>query len=197
MPQARLPDINAAFTKYRNEAIISWKGLNYPSCIGSLFAFNGLLASKYRVKVSTSLYREKIRNDIIVTCKECDKESDFKTVKVFDLLLPMISRFIVESQTQKVWVCPKCNKNNDLLNTKMVQKVLQEPSFLQVVPNPPERKNGLLDRTSYHRKFSVWFWQFIDELEAQAAQFRDDNWVKKDNLYDDSDVDTEGEDENA
>lgn len=62
----------------------------------------------------------------------------------------------------------------------MIQKILGEPYFLKVVPKPPERKDGLMDRATYHNKISVWFWTFIDEIEERLGQFRDDNWSRGD-----------------
>jgi len=62
----------------------------------------------------------------------------------------------------------------------MKQKILSEPYFLRIVPKPPQRKDGLMDRSTYHSKIAVWIWTFLDELEERMAQFRDDNWSKGD-----------------
>lgn len=180
MPQARLPDINTAYITYRREVISSLKSRNYSACFGSLYALNGLLPVEYRVKISSIDYEEKTRQDIFVICKFCKIELDFKTIKVFDLLLPLVNSVLSANTHERIWVCTACNKNNRLEQTDMKQKILSEPYFLRIVPKPPQRKDGLMDRSTYHSKIAVWIWTFLDELEERMAQFRDDNWSKGD-----------------
>ena len=193
IPQSRLPDVNTAFIKYRNIATSSLSSRNYDSLFGALYAINGMLPKEYRVKISTIEYNKLTKQDLFVTCNKCQTEIDFKAVQVFRLLMPLVETAITQVSTMKVWVCTACNYENKLLKTKMSQKTLQEPYFLKVVPKPPLRKDGLSDRSSYHRKVSQWAWGLLDELETQMAQFRDDNWKKPGDMYEEMDIDTTGE----
>ena len=188
MPQARLPDINTAFIIYRREAINSWRGERYDAAIGSLYTFNGLLGEPYRIKISNKEFDEKIQDDIVATCEGCNGEIDFKTVKVYNLLLSSISGMISDKQYERCWSC-KCGYTNRLFTTKLIQKVRAEPYYLKVVSKPPKRSEGMMNRTKFKIAFSIWFWSLLNELEASAAKFRDDNWKKGGMLYDDLDID--------
>ena len=64
MPQARLPDINTAFIKYRNEVIAAIKRKDYDNMHGSLNGINGLLPTEYQVIISNTKYEELTRTDI-------------------------------------------------------------------------------------------------------------------------------------
>ena len=66
----------------------------------------------------------------------------------------------------------------------MIQPVLEEPYFIGVVPKPPSKKEGMMDRTRYYINFSKWFWQCLSEIECKMAKFRDDNWHKAGEMYD-------------
>ena len=195
MPQARLPDINTAYITYRREVLVSLKTNNYTSCIGSLYALNGLLPEKYRITISNMAYAEKTMQDLLVVCRFCKQNSNYKKIKILKVIVPLIEGLVSGQAYHKVWDCTLCSKENSLDHTEMIQQVLKEPSFLQVVPRPPNRKEGMKDRTTYHNQFVIWAETLLIELEAQMAQFRDDNWHKGDDPLLDEEVDTEGEDE--
>jgi hypothetical protein len=131
----------------------------------------------------------KTKQDLFIHCnnKDCNAKLDFNKVQVFKLLTPLVIHAITQNQYDKVWVCSECKHTNRLLETKVTKEILQEPYFLKVVPSPPSQKDGMIDRSKFHIKFSTWFWKFISELEAQSAQFRDDNWQKTDEMYAESD----------
>lgn len=198
MPQSRLPDINTAFIMYRREVLQSLNQQNYDNCFGALYALNGLLPEQYRVKISSIEYNKLTQQDIVAKCGKCEKETDFKSVQIQTILAPLVVGVVTGEQYYKVWVCPECKFENKLTKTIMIQKTLQEPYFLRVVPKPPQRKDGLYDRSSYHRKVVQWVWNMLDELEERMAQFRDDNWNRTDDLYKDGfesdDVDSEEKD---
>ena len=204
MPQSALPDVNTKFIIYTREAINSWKSRNYDSAIGSLYAFNGILPDiepgKYRVIIDTKEYENKTKQDLVVICNNCytncrhcqgDKTKDeviicsaeysYGTIKVQEVLQPLIKQIISGTEYERIWVCPTCKTENVLSETKMIQKILKDPSFLAIVPKPPNRRDGIIDRTHFHTKFTVWFWTTLTELEAQAARFRQDYKGKDEN----------------
>ncbi len=195
MPQARLPDINTAYITYRREVLVTLKTKNYTSCIGALYALNGLLPEKYRVTISNQVYAEKSSQNLLVICKHCKQKIDYNKISILKVIVPLIEGLVSGQSYHKVWDCILCQKENSLDHTEMIQEVLKEPSFLQVVPRPPNRKEGMKDRTTYHNQFVIWAETLLIELEAQMAQFRDDNWHKGDDPLLDEEVDTTGEDE--
>ena len=158
-----------------------------------MYAFNGLLPEKYRIKVSTIAYDDKTNLDITAICIHCKEDADFKKLQIVSLILTSMQRLITDQSIEQIWVCTHCHNDNKLTETMLTQNILQEPYYLKVVPKSPNRKEGMIDRTKYHIKFSVWFWSFLTELESQAAQFRDDTWERGDTMYDDLDLEAGGE----
>jgi len=174
MPQASLPDINTAFIKYRNQIIFNLELERYDSAVGSLYAFNGCLPEEYRVKVSTVEYEQKTKEKLNAKCPYCDEEIEVKSIKIQELLNPLVIGVFNNEKYDKVWSCSKCNHLNRLADTEMIKYQLEEPSFLGVVPKPPERKGSVVDRKEFSIRYANWCWKFLDELEARAAKFRRD-----------------------
>ncbi len=193
MPQARLPDINTQYIKFTNEAVNSWKSKSYESCLGSLFALNGMLPADYRVTISDQDYLDKTKEVLIVVCTDCKKETDRDEVAVRHLMLPHLDSILAGQKYDDFWFCPKCNIRNKLSKTEMILNKRVDPAFNQVMPKPPTRHDGLLDRAKYHSKFTLWFWTCMGEIIAQMAKFRDDNWTKENIYGNDDDVNTEAE----
>ena len=71
MPQARLPDINTAFIRYRSEVLVGMKKGDWDSMHGSLNGINGLLPQEYQVKISDTKYYELVKEDIEYECNKC------------------------------------------------------------------------------------------------------------------------------
>lgn len=193
MPQARLPDINTAFIMYRREALQNYKSKNYSMCIGCLYSLNALLPQKYRVIVSDIEYDKKTLEKITLDCPKCKETFDFKDIQIFELAIPLTEYLFSDSKKEKIWYCPKCKVRHRLADTEPVRQIQLEPYFLSVVPKPPHQKDGLISRNRYFKKFSVWYWMICNELEERMAQFRDDNWTKEDELYQEGDVIEGGE----
>ena len=146
----------------------------YDAAVGSLYAFNGCLPEDYRVKISTIEYEAKTQEKLNAKCPYCDEEIEVKDMQIEKLLNPLIIGVFTKEKYDKVWHCGKCNHVNRLVETEMIKYQLEEPSFLGIVPKPPERKDSLTDRRQFDIKFQNWCWKLLDELEAKAATFRRD-----------------------
>lgn len=194
MPQARLPDINTQYIKFTNEAVNGWKSENYEACLGSLYSLNALLPEKYRVELSDELYKARTAEKILNICTECNKEIEHEKIETYQIMLPFVQSVLNKTLYKEVWKCPKCQVENDLLTSKIVIDKPKDPEFFKVVPNPPRLQDGILDGRKYHSKFTVWFWTCLGEIQAQMAQFRDDNWTKETPF---SEIDYDGSLENA
>ncbi len=180
--QSRLPDVNTAFIKHRNGVIEGLGSRNYDKVFGSLYSWNALLprntnedgTPKYRVTISNTLYNKLTEHKSEAICGHCEHETDFKKIRVFELIAPLIEGVITGNKKDKVWVCSKCKNDNKLSETIISETKLKEPYFLGVVPAPPTRRNGLSDRFHYDRRIKQWAWNFISELEEKSTQFRED-----------------------
>lgn len=179
MPQARLPDVNTAFIKWRNKIVTALEAEKYTAALGSLNNFNACLPKEYQVKVSTDLYNEKLQDEkLLVRCNHCSENIDYRTIKKMVIVCTPIEQLITSSSTKSVWLCSLCNGENLTTRSEFIRAKLPNPYYLGIVPDPPERKDGILDRVTYHRKIEHWAWTMLGELEFKAAQFRDDSWQK-------------------
>ena len=182
--QAELPDKNTAFIVYRREAISSWKSGRYDACMGALYSLMGLLPTTYRPTLSTEEFDAVTNQDTLAFCTGCNTQSNYSTAKTFEIMLPLLANMISGQKTEKVWECISCKKLNSINTTKFIQKILKEPYFIKVIPQPPNRKSGILGRTQFTIKFSNWFWLALSSIEAQMGRYREEYQPKTDDGFD-------------
>ena len=176
--QSRLPDINTAYVKYRVEAIQALKKKQYNVMHGCLISINALLPSEYQVVVSTAEYGVLAKVDITYHCNNCEVDITKEDIEVFDLIPNGMESLLHGGNANKVWSCIKCNKLNRLVSTSISQTILQNPTFLGIVPESPSRTNGLMDRMKFNIEIERWGWNLLGELEYKMGKFRDDNWKR-------------------
>ena len=185
MPQAILPDLNSAYIRYRNLILEKISSKDWTLCFGALFAINGILPKDYQVTVSSIEYNKKTQTGLIMVCgyctediKENDKvitrptEHDSKKVVIYNKLQDSVNQVLTGKKFIKLWDCPKCKKTNKLDKTEIIRTALQEPVHFQVVPNAPERKDGIAQRSNYDIDVEKWILQFLGELEYQMGKYR-------------------------
>ena len=133
--------------------------------------------------MSDDLYAQKLEAEkLMVHCKHCDEDIDYRTIKNIDVLCDSKEQFITGQHTKKVWICSLCNKENLTKQSEFIKAKLPNPYYLGVVPDPPKRKDGILDRFVFVKKIEHWCWNMLGELEFAAAKFRDDSWQRAMNL---------------
>lgn len=192
MPQAALPDINTILITYRREIISDLNHRNYSGVIGSLMAINAVLPEKYQVEISTERYNETMNHGLLVKCGNCKEEQELKTLIIKKLLLDSFHKLITNSDYERIWRCPKCHQNNKMSKTKIIRPEPKMPYYVGIVPEPPERNDGMIDRTTYRKRFIAWARNFLVELEHQMGKYRIE-YVPKDNEGEDSNVESGGE----
>ena len=190
MVQAALPDLNTQWIMAKREAWTAIKNENWNALFGALFDINAMLPKdkdrNYQIEISDTKYNNAIKQDLIYICKtcsenckhctsgegECKAEIKKNMVKIEDVKTDMLVSVLTNNQTERIWICPKCNQSNLLSNTKIIQTVLKEPYFLQIVPNPPSRKDGMMDRRNYPKIVTRWALNFMNELSYQMSRYR-------------------------
>lgn len=197
MPQAILPDLNTAYITYRREIIMNLKSRNYNFCIGWLYTINGILPKEYQVTVSDFEYATKTKRDMLATCPKCKFIHKYDSLKIFDLTLSSLEQMITNESYTKGWFCQKCKSTQRLQNTEVTQEMLKEPQFLQCVPYPPKRHDGLMDRRSYDKKITQWIENFLVELEHQMGKYRKEYVPRSESGDDSHDLSDSGEDEDS
>lgn len=163
---------------------------NYTNAFGALGGMNACLPKEYQVDVSTVRYQEATKTNLIVQCRHCKKEFKRTELKILNITTSLLESIFTGSNKMKRWVCIGCHRENRLSNTKMVQEKSQNPQFFRVVPDPPQRQNGLSDRNSYHGETENWIWKCLAEIDYQAAKYRTDNWNREETDPDEDDVET-------
>lgn len=125
----------------------------------------------------------------MIYCK-CDKDFPYHDIKYFDVALPVEERIFTEEETETIWLCPKCKKENRLIDSRIVLSALQEPYYHRIVPSPPKPRHGLLSKLQFDNDMSDWVWMCLNAIEEGFTRFRDDNWNKADPYDDNFDIDT-------
>lgn len=193
MPQARLPDVNTSIITYRTKITNAIEAKKWSLMKGYLNSFNGTLPPEYRVIISSIEYNKIAKEDYSYVCQSCAAETLKEEIVVFNLLPNAMERLIYEDMPKKVWICTKCYSiPNELTKTIIKIIKLQNPSFIGVVPDPPDKKRGITDRLQFDVDSEYWGLNLLAEIEERLAKFRDDHWNKGDN-EDDIDLDTSTE----
>lgn len=155
----------------------------YTAAIGSLNNFNACLPKEYQVKVSDELYSQKLEAEkLMVHCKHCNEDIDYRTIKKMKVLCNSSEQLLTGLVEKNVWICSLCNGENLTQGSELKQAKLPNPYYFGVVPDPPKRKDGILDRVMFKKRIEHWCWNMLGELEFAAAKFRDDSWQRAMNL---------------
>ncbi len=174
MPQAKLPDINNAWVRYRNYGLESIDSKNYSGAVAAIFEIIALFPETYRCEINTEKWNELEKDVIIYVCGNCSKENNHDEVKIFNLLLDVTTQFISGSNQETVWNCLGCDNQNRLLSTKVIKSQLSKPHYNKVIREPPNRKQGIMDRVQYDNLMRKWFFESLAETDHQLGLYRDE-----------------------
>ena len=160
----------------KREAWTAIKNRDYNSLFGALFDINAMLPKdkerNYQIEISDKKYNELIKQDTIYQCSKCSTETPKNQVTLKQIENSSFIRTLTNKNKEIIWDCPKCHESNILHQTKIIQTVLKEPFFLQVIPSPPTRKDGILDRREYDKRVKRWAMLFMNELSYQMSRYR-------------------------
>ena len=170
--QAKLPDLNAAFVKYRTHALECIRSKNYNGAAAALNNINALFPDEYRVAINTVKYDQAMQDRITYLCNHCKTETSYSKIRIFTVNHSLVLEVISGEKTQKVWICPECKKDNEMRNTKVFSEKMAEPYYLKIIPRCPVRLSGLKSRFGFDGKFSSWFYKYFCELEYQLGLYR-------------------------
>lgn len=174
MPQAKLPDINNAWVRYRNYGIESIDSQNYSGAVAAIYEMISLFPEKYRLEINTEKYEDLERDTIIYICNGCKEESNLTSITVYNFTLGLTLSFVSGLKNAQVWDCIKCGSRNMLQNTQVIKSQEAKPHYHKVIPEPPNRKQGIMDRNSYDNKMRVWFFKALEETDHQLGKYRDE-----------------------
>lgn len=189
--QAKLPDVNAGIVLYRSKAVIAMTCCDYGMAVISLSSIIALLPEDYKVKISSERYNEIMSDRKSITCEFCvspeiimedDKqvltgneiptECILSDVKQYDLEMDGLNQILVGKTSQRVWICTKCGKLNDMDVSKIKIRRYEEPYYFGIIPYPPVQQRGVSGRNTFHSKFEVWFAIAIKEIENKIGLYR-------------------------
>jgi len=148
--------------------------------IFSFDAINALLPEEYKLEINTEKYNELIRSQITIICDNCKEEFLRYDIKPYEKWFPDF-HFFLRSMEKKIeyghtkntityWCCPKCNHERELLRSNIIEKKLQNPYYIGVVPMCPKYE--------WHRRREVrkeqiqWFDICVQEIEQKIGLYR-------------------------
>ena len=119
--QARLPDVNVSFVKRRNGVEEALSSKNWDKVFGNLYAWNALLPRnkdedgnlKYRIRMSDIEYAKLTTVVSEAQCNKCEACTDYKKIKIFDLMIPLVEGILSGNTTSKI-----CSKVRDKLENR-------------------------------------------------------------------------------
>ena len=204
MPTSRLIDINTAAITYRTKCLMALDKKLYRNCIGAIFSLNAELPEddgdkKYRIVIDNDLHYDTVKQSYVIQCNHCTTTKDktknptefpYHETEFFDVMLPKFEQILTGKNSERIWLCKKCGKENRLLESKIIQNTLQKPYYHRVVPEPPKVKYGLLSHMQFHQDMINWVWLCLNAIEEGFTRYRDDNWNRSDDQYDMYEIDT-------
>lgn len=189
--QAKLPDVNAAIVRYRSKALDAVTESDYALAVISLSAINADLPEDYKVKVSTERYNEIMKDRKSILCEFCTSpeiiikdgisvntgefiptECVLSDVKQYDLELSVLEKVLLCKNSQRVWICTKCEKLNKMDIRKIKIRRYEEPFYLGIMPSPPIPEGGIRGRNTYDAVFKKWFAIALNEIESKIGLYR-------------------------
>lgn len=174
MPQAKLPDINNAWVRYRNYGIDCIEKGNYAGAISSVLRSIALFPEKYQIEINTEKFNQIKEDKLYAYCKNCNTEHLYNNIKILKIMQPLMANFLSGNNTEKVWYCQntECNTINKLKNTKLIQNKNKTPSYHGVIPEPPRRQEGMFDRHHFHNRMITWFNLAGTEIDHMIGKYR-------------------------
>jgi RNase P subunit RPR2 len=170
--QAKLPDINAAFVKYRTKALEYLGALNYNGATASLNNINALFPEEYKIAIDQKRYEDEVKAHVLYVCAECESETPYNKITLEEVANGLELQVLTNLQTSQVWVCPKCDAENRFESTRIKKFRREEPYYLKVVPPCPVRNSGVQNRLGFHQRFERWFYRYMEEIEFQLGLYR-------------------------
>lgn len=187
--QAKLPDINSAIVRHRSGALVALSQDNYHMASTELSAINALLPGEYKVKIDNETYYEKIKGQDILTCNNCNEESEYAELTFYRKPIQSELRLLFHIEFIEIWKCDKCHFENPKEGTKRTIRKFTPPFYTGYMPNPP-KMDSFGNRASYRIAFAKWFDIAINELESQVGIYRGDYSAQEDdagNIEDEED----------
>lgn len=190
-----LPDISGRYNLWSLFATRCIISDNIDGAAGALHNMNALLDEEHRVAVGTEIYNEIIKQQTKFECDNCTMLIDEQTgkddsgepiikkvtvqnrinrtdIQVFEVLLPSLVSLVLQKKINKVWVCPNCKTEHEVLGTNIILPSTENPYYHRVVPDCPVRSDGCASRLGYRQKFHVWFYNYSEELENAMMEYR-------------------------
>lgn len=173
MAASKLPDINTALIKHRNDLVNGYIQKDYTLVRVSISAINALLPEPYKLEINTKKYLQLIEAKNFIFCENCQEDIPRKDIKVMNMEYEPTVQILIQQKERDVWLCPKCEKFADLIGSKFTSEQLQIPYYLKVIPESPV-KRGLSDRRSFDWIFGNYVEIAVSELESQIGIYRTD-----------------------
>ena len=190
-----LPDISSSFGFWRTYAVNKIEKKDYNGASAGLYNLNGCLTDEYVVTISTRGYEKAVQEQSYFQCDHCTMEIEeisnkgeddevrekitipseipYNEVEILEMISPLVEGIITGNKTIKIWVCPKCKKDNVMGDAwNIITPTKEKPYYLKIVPECPIKLSGLSTRLGWDSKFSKWFYNFLEEIQVSMKNYR-------------------------
>ena len=177
--QAKLPDINSAIVRHRTGCLVAAAQLNYSLAATEIGAINALLPEDYKVKEDSEEYYNIIKNQDVMVCNYCEKETDFSGLVFYNKAPELTVQLLYKIESISMWNCPHCFKQNPKEGSTRKIRVIQNPFYTGYMPYPP-KKAMFGNEKEYKKQFDKWFDIALNELECKIGLYRTDYAAQQD-----------------
>lgn len=190
-----LPDISSSFGFWRTYAVNKIEKKDYNGASAGLYNLNGCLTAEYVITISTRGYEKAVQEQSYFQCDHCTMEIEeisnkgeddevrekikipseilYSEVEILEMISPLVEGIITGNKTIKIWVCPKCKKDNVMGDAwNIVTPTKEKPYYLKIVPECPIKLSGLSTRLGWDNKFAEWFYNFLEEIQVSMKNYR-------------------------
>lgn len=182
--QAKLPDINGALVTHRNNMLHAFDIHDYTKTLISWSAMNALLPKEFKVEIDSDKFNNLMAEQKAIKCDKCKEENEFQKITIQNILLSPLDNMLTNKTHEKMWRCLKCDYEN-IFNQKQINLIkFEEPFYTGIIPDPPERHFGLVDRSTYIHRFQIWFQRALDEIEFKIGKYRAEYMAQMETIND-------------
>jgi len=191
MPASALPDLNTLWLKWTDVCNNCLRQDDFDNAIGATYHLNAVFGDENRVEINTEKYLQLTRQHIMVKCKSCHVEISKDDSEIIQITNTYTIQTITGEKETKGWHCSQCKVFNHLRDTEFIQERFKNPRYLGVIPEPPEKKQGIVGFKNYGHEVKNWCRLAHDEISYSFGIERREYVPKneRDDMLDNADND--------
>jgi len=164
MGQASLPDLNTLWLKWTDVCNNCLRQKDFKGAIAAVFHIIAVFGDENRVEINTPKYIQLTYEHLKVKCSSCHAELFRDDIDIRKLNTSFSVRVLTGIREISIWYCSQCKERNNLSETEFIQEKFKNPRYLGVIPEPPERKRGMVGLKDFENDTGNWVRLALDEV---------------------------------